>query len=108
MLPRSGDVESAEDLHCESEDVFLSLICEYHHPPSTKIKLSLGSEMVAWKEEESVSYDEFMESVSLKVGFAVDKVYYKDENGQMVSLKGDKDLSLMMRAYLLSITFYIL
>lgn len=108
LLPRSGDVESAEDLHCESDDVFLSLICEYHHPESTKIKLSFGSDMLAWKEGVSISYDEFMESVALKVGVAVDQIHYKDENGKMVRLKGDKDLSLMMRAYLFSITFYIL
>ncbi|KAJ3052579.1 hypothetical protein HK097_006015 [Rhizophlyctis rosea] len=98
-MPRKGDIETPNlsSIVFDPSTTLMDLISDYKDVDhaSVKIKLSLGEDMVAWKVDDGISYVELLEEVEDKIGARVEGLAYKDEIGELIELKGDRDLGLL-------------
>ncbi|KAJ3040369.1 bud emergence protein 1 [Rhizophlyctis rosea] len=109
FMPRKGDIETPTSVVFDPSTTLMDLISDYKDQDhsSVKIKLSLGEEMVAWKVDDGISYVELLEEVEDKIGAQVEGLAYKDEIGELIELKGNRDLGLLIRTNPQKLIFYV-
>ncbi|KAI8895972.1 hypothetical protein BC833DRAFT_599362 [Globomyces pollinis-pini] len=102
---RAGDTKSFASAPVDVADTLMDLLEDYQEDSTITIKLCLGEEIIAWKEQRAITYDELCMTAEDRLGFNFSELLYMDECESMIPLYGDSDLKLLMS--LKKLKFYV-
>ncbi|KAI8929408.1 hypothetical protein BC831DRAFT_444300 [Entophlyctis helioformis] len=107
FMVRTGDLETAVNIRFDVSETLMDLLNDYEEDSDVRIKLVLGEEIIAWKEPDFVSYEELVYHAEDRLGFRFQALMYKDECEELIPLRGDGDLGLLINTYSKKLTFYV-
>ena len=97
MEPRHGD-DSNISINVDAGDSLLDLLEDYSdQKDDLVIKLVLGTEIIKWKVDSSISFNDLIKQSQAKLGFQFESLMYCDERETIVPLQGDSDLGLLAK-----------
>ncbi|KAL2913805.1 SH3 and PX domain-containing protein 2B [Polyrhizophydium stewartii] len=107
LMIRTGDLDTAINIRFDVSETLMDLLTDYEEDTDVRIKLVLGEEIIAWKEPDYVSFDELIMHAEERLEFRFQYLLYKDEVEQLIPLRGDLDLGLLITTYSKKLTFYV-
>ncbi|KAH6577693.1 hypothetical protein BASA60_003890 [Batrachochytrium salamandrivorans] len=107
LMVRTGDLDTPMNIRFDVSETLLDLLTDYQEDADLRIKLILGEEIICWKEPDYVSFEELMFHAEERLEFQFQALMYKDECEQLIPLRSDVDLGLLITTLSKKLTFYV-
>ncbi|KAJ3129382.1 bud emergence protein 1 [Nowakowskiella sp. JEL0407] len=105
---RNRDTQELGDPDFDVSETLIDMISDYKEDGLVEIKVStFGGDTLVWKVPDTISFDDFIADVDKKFKYRFRMIVYKDESGELVPLRGDEDLRLLLRTFATKTCFYI-
>ncbi|KAH9273991.1 hypothetical protein BASA83_003626 [Batrachochytrium salamandrivorans] len=105
LMVRTGDLDTPMNIRFDVSETLLDLLTDYQEDADLRIKLILGEEIICWKEPDYVSFEELMFHAEERLEFQFQALMYKDECEQLIPMRSDVDLGLLITTLSKKLTF---